>query len=375
MKFLIKRDLLDMTLQNVSKGLSTKTPMPVLTGIQITANSKELIFVTTNKEISIKIVLPIDENVQVLEEGVCVVPGKYFVDIVKKIEGNVIDFTVFDETTIKIICDKTDFTLIALDKTNYPVVNFDLNDKPIMIPCKELKKIIKQTTFACSNSENRVILTSVNFALNGNKLNVLATDSFRLSLKTVNIPDNDQSFIMNIPSKSLEELSKILIDSDQAVSIYVSNNKVIFKNNNLLFATRLVEGKYPASTNFFPKQYLFTLKLNRADVISAVDRASLFTDLENLSHVKLTVSSSKDTIEIASTSTEIGRVVESLKPIEISEKLDFQVAFSAKFLLDALKAFDSDNVVLCFTGEIKPAIIKSDKNDDLIQLLLPMRVF
>ena len=120
MKFQISRTLLDNTLQNVSKGLSTKTPMPILMGIQIIAKRESLTFITTNKEISVQVVLEPSSDLEIVEEGSCVVPGKYFVDIVKRIEGNSVDFTLFDETTIKIISKNSDFTLRAYEKNNFP---------------------------------------------------------------------------------------------------------------------------------------------------------------------------------------------------------------------------------------------------------------
>ena len=181
MKFEISRTLLDSTLQNVSKGLSNKTPLPILMGIQITAKDKQLTFITTNKEISVRVILDESNDLTILENGTCVVPGKYFVDIVKRIEGSKVEFALFDATTIKIYSKNSDFTLRAYDKHNFPATNFDLNTQPIVLKSKELKQIVKQTAFACSTSEERIILTSVNLTIKDNDLTVITTDSFRLA--------------------------------------------------------------------------------------------------------------------------------------------------------------------------------------------------
>ena len=157
MKFEISRALLDNTLQSVSKGLSNKTPLPILMGIQIIAKEDALTFITTNKEISVRVILNQSDDLEIIEEGTCVVPGKYFVDIVKRIEGEKVEFVLFDETTIKIYSKNSDFTLRAFEKNNFPNTNFDLNSQPIVLKSKELKQIVKQTAFACSTSEERII--------------------------------------------------------------------------------------------------------------------------------------------------------------------------------------------------------------------------
>mgnify|MGYP003288766267 FL=1 len=376
MKFEISRTLLDNTLQSVSKGLSNKTPLPILMGIQIIAKDNALTFITTNKEISVRVILDRSENLEIIEDGSCVVPGKYFVDIVKRIEGEKVEFVLVDETTIKIYSKNSDFTLRAYEKSNFPNTNFDLKSQPIVLKSKELKQIVKQTAFACSTSEERIILTSINLTIKDNQLTVIATDSFRLARRTSSISSDFNSKIqINIPCKSLEEFSKILNDYNEDVNVYLSNNQILFKISNLSFMSRLVEGSYPDTSSLIPNDFLLSIKLNREELISVVNRASLFIDSENISFVKFSLTKNSNNIEISSNSTEIGRVVESLKPLEVSEDQDFQIAFSTKYLMDALKAFETQDVVMYFRGEIKPAIITSENNTELKQLLIPVRTF
>lgn len=376
MKFEISRTLLDNTLQSVSKGLSNKTPLPILMGIQLIAKDNLLTFITTNKEISVRVILESSDNLDIIEDGSCVVPGKYFVDIVKRIEGEKVEVTLFDQTTIKILSKNSDFTLRAYEKNNFPNTNFDLNTQPIVLKSKELKQIVKQTSFACASTEERIILTSINLTIKDDQLTVIATDSFRLARRTSIISSGFNSKIqINIPCKSLEEFSKILNDYNEDVNVYISNNQVLFKVANLSFMSRLVEGTYPDTSSLIPNDFLLSIKLNREELISVVNRASLFIDSENISFVKFSLSKNSNNIEISSNSTEIGRVVENLKPIEVSENQDFQIAFSTKYLMDALKAFETQDVIMYFRGEIRPAIITSESNVELKQLLIPVRTF
>lgn len=375
MKFNIKRSLLDLTLQNVSRGLSNKTPMPVMMGINIIATNDTLTFITTNKEISVKIVLTSSEDLIIYEQGNCVVPGKYFVDIVKKIDGEKVDFTLFDESTIKIIGSSSDFTLVALDKTNFPNPNFDKENDPISISSKELKQIIKQTTFACATSETRIILTSLNFTLENNVLKLIATDSFRLANKTTTVDYNNKRLQMNVPSKSLDELAKILTDSSEALQVYISSDNAIFVYKNIEFMTRLVEGTFPNVGGLSIDNPISVITFNRTTLISAIDRASLFLETGEMNYVKFSFNENNDVVEISSNSTEIGRVVETINPIKKDLKQSLLLAFNAKFLIEALKAFDTETISFYLRTDIKPLIMKSDEDNSLIQLLIPIRAF
>lgn len=374
MKFTINRELLLSTLQNVSRGLSDKKPFPVLTGIQITVHSDKIIFVTTNKDISVQIILEKNDEVVIEEPGACVVPGKYFLEIVKKLEGKDVEFTLFESTTIKILSERSDFTLVTYDNSLFPVINFEPNVPATHLDATTMKEIIKQVSFAAATVETRLILTSVNFKFAGNTLDITATDSYRLAKKRMEFDELFDSNIVNIPSKSLDELNKILEDSHEDVEMYVIEKNVIFKYRNVTFITRLVEGIYPDTSTLFPKEVMLSIKFNRMELLAAVDRASLFIGTDNLSVVKLSISPNK-AIEVSSNTSEIGKVVEEIYPLEVSDQLDFQIAFSSKYLADALKSFESQTITIKFTGEIKPALISGEKEQNLIQLLLPVRVF
>ncbi|MDD7315123.1 MAG: DNA polymerase III subunit beta [Bacilli bacterium] len=374
MKFTINRELLLSTLQNVSRGLSDKKPFPVLTGIQITVHTDKIVFVTTNKDISVQIILERNDEVVIEEPGACVVPGKYFLEIVKKLEGKDVEFTLFESTTIKILSERSDFTLVTYDNSLFPVINFEPNVPATHLEATTMKEIIKQVSFAAATVETRLILTSVNFKFAGNTLDITATDSYRLAKKRMTFDDLFDSNIVNIPSKSLDELNKILEDSHEDVEMYVIEKNVIFKYRNVTFITRLVEGIYPDTSTLFPKEVMLSIKFNRMELLAAVDRASLFIGTDNLSVVKLNISPNK-AIEVSSNTSEIGKVVEEIYPLEVSDQLDFQIAFSSKYLADALKSFESQTITIKFTGEIKPALISGEKEQNLIQLLLPVRVF
>lgn len=374
MKFNIQKQALLSVLNEVSHGLSSKTPMPVLTGIKIDAYLDTLIFTTSNREISVQVKLENDDTFQILEEGSCVVPGKYFIEIAKKIEDNVINFVLFEDTTIKITTEKTDFTLSALDKNSFPVISFDVAGLPIVLKSSVLKKAIKQTNFAAGVSEARVILTGVCFEIKDNILNMIATDSYRLAKKTLELEQNYPYTKINVPSKSLDELEKILDDSEDEVQIYLISNKALITIGHISFITRLIEGNYPDTSSLFPRDQLTVLELKKSEILATIDRVSLFTNLDSSNIIKFLINANK-TVQLASTNNEIGKVVEEIVPLNIPSINNFQTAFSAKYLNEAIKAFNGSVISVKFTGEIKPFIVSCESDPGLLQLILPVRIF
>lgn len=373
MKFIINRDLLLLNLTNVSKALSTKAPMPILTGIKIEARNNILFLTASNNEISIQAMIKDKRQLKIEEEGLVVVPGKYFIEMVRKIDSKEIDFSTFEENIVKILADRSNFSLNAMDKDNYPIISFNDSDTVLTMDVGNLKQIIRKTTFATSLSESRVILTGVSFTTDGRKLEVIATDSFRLAKKYMIYDIEFPHINAVIPSRSLDELNKIIDENESPVEIHFSSAKVLFKYKNYLYQTRLIDGTFPNTSNLIPTDFLTAIRFNKNDLIAAIERASLFTSIDSSSIIKLSLNSDK-TIEIASTSNEIGAVKEEIIPLECTNILNFQIAFSSKYLLDAIKSFDSTEITIHFTGEIKPFIITGDFDINLTQLILPVRV-
>ncbi len=374
MKFTIKRDLLLEALNNVSRGLSSKTPMPVLTGIKIEVSDKDITLITTNREISVRVVLDQVETLDIVENGVCVVPGKYFIDIIKKLEGDTVEFTLFDTNTIKIISERTTFTLISLDYTNYPNINFAVNSDPIVINSQKLKNFIRQTSFAAGINEARMVLTGVCLEIDKNTIQMTATDSYRLAKKISVEEEEYPKTKIIIPSKSIEELSKILEDESENVKMYFANNRALFEYKNISFVTRLIEGAFPDTSSIIPTEHIVEITFNKNVLLSTVDRASLFTTQNNGSIIKM-ITNTDGSVQIASISTEIGKVVDEIVPLKMDKTCNFQIAFSAKYFLEAIKAFDGAEVVIKFTGELKPFLLTSNDGDNFIQVILPVRYF
>lgn len=371
MKFKINRAVLLQNLNNVSKGLSNKPQMPILTGIKIDVKQNYILLTASNFDISIQSKLDDTNSFDIEEIGTVVLPGKYLLEILRKTIADEVMFASFEENTVKIIADKSNFTLNTMDKDVFPYISFEESINFINIDAINMKQIIKKTSFATSASEAKMILTGVSLSVHGPKIEAIATDSFRLAKKYLVTDQENPSVNVIIPSKNLEELNKILEESEESVQIHFLKTKILFKYKNILFLSRLIEGTFPNTTSLIPSEYVVSIKFNKNDLISAIDRASLFNTTESPSTIKMIIDEQK--VEIKSINNEIGGTTEELIPLEVSNNCTMQIAFSSKYFLDALKSFDSSEVSMHITGEIKPFIMTGDYDVNHLQLILPTR--
>ena len=183
MKFTISREILLYNLNQVSRALSTKPQMPILTGVKIDVRSHIILITASNSEISIQAKINASQQVLIEEEGSYVLPGKYLLEIVRKTDSDNIVFVSFEENSVKILAGKSTFTLNMMEKELFPYISFDETDQKITLDALNLKQFIKKTSFATSDSESKMVLTGVSFTSTESKLEATATDSFRLAKK------------------------------------------------------------------------------------------------------------------------------------------------------------------------------------------------
>lgn len=372
MNFSIDTDVLLNNLLISQKALSTKTPAPYLQGIKLEVYQNELILITSNSDIAIKITIK-DETLRVEKTGEALIPGKVFVDFIRKLDKGTVEISVVDNNVLRIHAHNTDLSLNLQNVDDYPEINFVMNDNPIKLESKIMKSIIKQTTFATSNIENRPILTGVNIKVEGNKLLAIATDSFRLSQKLIDIKDNFDDMNVVIPGKSLDDLIKILETDLEEILIHLNHKTILFEYGNILFQSRLLEGNFPETGRLIPTDFPIIIKFKTNDLSVAIERASLLSSKDNLNSIVKLFLKPDNVVEITSNSPEIGKVIEEVYPVEKAIGTPLKIAFSSKYFLDALKTFNSDEVYVKFTGEIRPFVIEGNNDVGLIQLILPVR--
>jgi len=378
MNITISRELLLENLNVISRGLPNKSPMPILTGIKFEATDTDLYMTSSNTDISVEVLIS-DDELSIKEPGKTVVPGKFFIEIIRKINSKKINLYLIEDKILVIKADRGEYKLHIMDYIDYPNIDFVCLENPLKLEAPVLKSLIKETVFATASSEKKPILTGVNFKHNAGKLIATATDSFRLSQKIVNIEDYND-FNITIPNKSLDELLKAIDNYEDELSLYLSNNKLLVKYKNVLFQTRLLDGNYPDTSKLIPSEFPIVIKFNKDELVDAVERVSLLSPRDKEKDKEITYSIiklciKKDRIvEISTTNATIGDAKEELIPTNIEANNPIVIGFSSRYLIEALRSFISTEVSLNLSGEIRPFVIRGDKDSNLTQLILPVRM-
>lgn len=378
MKFEIMRHRLLDGLNDVMKAVSSKTTIPILTGIKLEVTEEGLHLTGSDSDITIQTFIKAEENgeqvIRVIEEGSIVVQARMFNEIVRKLPTSDVVIEVTENFNTHIRSGKSEFHIIGQDASEYPLLPEILDDRQFVIPADLLKSLIRETVFAISTSESRPVLTGVHWEVKDGELTCVATDSHRLARRKTTLeqmPSGEYSAV--IPGKSLSELSKIIGDSSQPVQIVMTEQQVLFKTSNVLFYSRLLEGKYPDTSRLIPTEYNTTVILDGKAFFQAIDRASLMAREERNNIVQFTCLDG-NVVEISSSSPEIGKVEEEIQTT-LMEGEELKISFSAKYMMDALKAVGGHDVKVQFTGAMRPFILNSVHDDSVLQLIVPVRTY
>ena len=371
MKFVIRKNILLENLINTSKAISSKNLIPILTGIKFELKEEGLYLSASDSDISIMSFIKKEKITEIVNLGSVVLSGKYIVDIVRKLPDKDIVIEVIDGFNTIIQTEGLEFNLNGIDPNEFPNLDLEETKEPIILNPIIFRSIINQTFFATSVSETRPLLTGINFKINGNYLDVVATDSYRLARKQINMTDSyDGDFNLVIPGKNLIELSKIVEDENENIYMHIFNNKVLFKYKDLVFLSRLIDGTYPVSSNIIPTEFKIDVECNFSDLYDMIDRASLLTSDKDKNTIKLELRNGE--MIISSNSPEIGKVEEKMF---IGSDDSINISFSSKYMLEAIKSFNAEKIHILMNNDNSPIIIRSDDETSLVQLVLPIKTY
>lgn len=381
MNFTIDREVLLDKLNIISHGLPTKTPMKVMEGIMIDATSEDLFLTTSNSDISIQILVK-DSSLVIQEGGKTVVPGKTFIDLIKAFDSRKITLFLIEDKMLMLKADRKEYRINIMDPLDYPDIKFISLENPFKINCYDLKRAIEETVFACANTTKSPMLLGVNLKNNANKLILTATNSYRLSLKTLDVETYDP-FDITIPAKSLDELEKVLEAYDESLplELYISKNKILVKFNDVLFQTRLLDGNFPDTSNVCPKEkdIKVVVRFNKDELQTAVNRISILSPVEKDKDREMTFAAvllkidQNFEVELSSANIQ-GAGKEIIIPIDIKAYNPLMIGFSSKYLVEALKVLPGNEIEISFIDGSKQFVLKSVSDNSLVEIILPFRL-
>lgn len=376
MKLKIKKNLLMENLNKVSKAISTKNLIPTLAGIKFDLTKEGLLLTASNNDITIQKFIKLEKKKMTIEkEGVVILQGKDILEIVRVIPDEDINLEVIDDAKVLIYTDdeRIKYDLNTINKNDYPNVNFEKSEKYIDIETSDLLDIVRETAFATSNDESRPVLTGISLKINGDLLECVATDSYRLAKKNIRLKKTvEENYNIIIPGKNIIEFSRILDSSSKEIKLHIFNNKILFENDDLLFQSRLISGNYPPTSKSIPEEFNLVIKANLQELYNVIEQASILTTDKEKNIVSL---STKDNLlTVKSVSNEKGKA-EMKMNISKNNDEEITIAFSAKYMMEALNALNTEEIEMSFVGEVKPIVIKNTKDDGLLQLVVPIRTY
>ncbi|MBP3255443.1 MAG: DNA polymerase III subunit beta [Clostridia bacterium] len=369
MKIVCEKEKILKAINSVTKAVATKTTMPILEGILIQTNDKEVKFTTYDLEIGIEYI--IDANVE--EQGSTVVNAIMFSEIIRKLPDTDIKISINEKNLLVIECEGSLYKLATMNPDEFPELPKINVENSVEIEQNTLKEMIRKTIFAVSAEENRPIFTGCLFEIKNNKLNVVAVDGFRLAWKSKFLQSSVNDFSAVIPGRTLNEVNKIILDSFDMVKIGVAKNQALFEMENCKLVTRLLDGEFLNYNSVIPENWETRARVNKNNLQNCFERISLISassiEKEKKYPVKLSVEIGKMVI---SCTNQTGDAKEEM--FISTEGQNLEVAFNPKYFLDALRAIDDEEINVDFGSSISPCIIRPVDDGDYIYMILPIRL-
>jgi len=365
MRLTIEKGQLLHSLGIISKGMSSRSTLPILSGIHLETDGGSLVFKTTDLEISIQHSAPV-----LLErDGATVVPGKLFSDIVKSFPDAAVTLDLKDDH-LTVSCQDSVFVIHTLNPMDFPLFPQINTKKAGTIPSDVFSSMIKKVIKAVSKDESRAILTGVLVKLDENTLQLVATDSYRLAIAKNRIERTvDRAIELIIPGDVLDEIRR-LITSQKEVTISDSENQIVFNFGETIFITRKIEGSYPNYNAIIPSENSISAVIETAQLLEVVKRVAITA--QSHTPIRFIFDGNTQFIDISSKIQDIASSNERV-PAQIDGDL-LEIGFNHQYIIDGLSAIDTEEVLFEAQSSLKPGILKSIGSEYFFYLTMPVRI-
>lgn len=376
MKFTIEKNDLSALTTLVYRAASSKNTIPVLSGLLIEASlDKGLTMTATDLEIGIR---ASTSQVQIQEEGSVLVNAHYFADFIKLLPESIIGLELNRETSrLDITYGRSTGYINTYQDQEYPGLPIEHMEYRFSLPQKVLKEAFKKTSFAAAATHFRQVFTGVLFdILEGGLLKIVASDTHRLAYYTYNLSESELApFNFIIPTRTVNELTRLLDDDEEPINLSFSDNNVIFSKGNTLLMSRLIEGQYHNYEQVVPKQFSTSLTINSQVLTTTLERARTMPTDEKLKihHVQFLLGEKEITVNAFS--EVMGEIEEVIEDFEISGEVDFRIAFNTNYFLEVMKIFaaETDKINLHMSGSLGPSLITNPEKENYLYVLVPLR--
>ena len=366
MNIICSKEKLLEAINIVLKAVPSKTTLPILECILIRAQENEIKLLCNNLEMGIE-TSPIAANV--IEAGNLAIDARMFSEIIRKLSDDNISISNNKNITV-IKGGRSEFKISSQNGDDFPTLPEIEKSEAYKISAEDFKNMVKQTIFSVSLDESKPVLMGELLEIKNNRMNMVALDGFRISFKSCEISSTSSDTSIVVPSKTLSDITRILANSEtEEISFYVTDNQTLFELDECKIVTRLIEGKFLNYENIFTDDYKTIMTVNREAFLESVERASLISTDNKKNPIKFKLDEDKI---IVTSNTDLDASYEEMSVDIDGEPLE--IAFNPKYLSDALKAIESENVTVQFTTSLNPCIIKPADNFAAKYLIFPLRL-
>ncbi len=363
MKLVCSKSNLLNGLQIVSKAVPNKTTMSILECILIDATKNMITLTANDMELGIETTIEGD----ILEKGIIALDAKIFLEIVRKLPDSEIVIETDSSFKTTITCEKAKFTIIGKSGEDFSYLPVIEREKQVIISQFTLKEVVRQTIFSISDNDNNKLMTGELFDINGEELKVVSLDGHRISIRKIQLKNYYDPIKVVVPGKTLNEVSKILPgDAESDVTISFTAKHIVFEFDNTVVVSRLIEGEYFRIEQMLSSDYETKVRINKKEFLSCIDRATLLVKEGDKKPIIINITDESMELKINSI---LGSMNEDID-IEKNGK-DLMIGFNPKFLIDALRVIDDEEVDLYMVNPKAPCFIKNAE-ESYIYLILPV---
>lgn len=359
----IKTDLVS-SISNVSRAVSTKASIPALEGVLLKAYDGKLNISGYNLEIGITT----DMEATVIHEGEIVLSARLFLEIVRKLPEEIVTIETDDRLVTYITCGQVDYQIVGMSSVEYPdLPSFEKTDG-IVMEAKVIKDMIRRTVYAVGDNMAKPIYTGSLFEINGGMLTIVAIDGYRMAIRRENVDSQSETSFV-VPGKTQLEVLKLLTEEDENVEIIIGQRHITFKIRSYSVISRLIEGNFLDYKSTIPTDEKTMLVINTRKMIDSVERMSLLNNERVQSPVRCKFNNNEIRLSCASS---VGRANDVIYNDIIGEAVE--IGFNNRYMLDALKNTDTDEVKIVLNGPVSPIVIKPIQGDSFLSIVVPMRL-
>ncbi len=352
-------------IQTVSRAIAGRSAWPILNNVLIRSEEGQLRLTAFDLELGMECTVP----ASVSTPGSLTVPARLIVDVLATLPEAEVEISVDEQNQVNVRCEKSDYTILGLPPEEFRPLPEIPGDRSFEITEAALRDVIKQTIFAVSPDETRAILTGTLFILGEDAIKVVSTDTHRLAVRESPVAKASGEASCIVPKRALDELSRLLEDSDSGVTVFIADSQIKFIAKGVTIVSRLIDGQFPNYERVIPGEFQKKLTIPAEEFLAKVRRASIVAR-ENANRIVLRTEG--DRLVMTAESGDVGKAYEELEIVKDGE--DIEIAFNAKYLTEFLSVVGTEGVFMELTGSLNPGAMKPVGKDNYLYVLMPMQI-